>query len=262
MSVPQDAPLILVSNDDGFFSDGLRALRRRLARLGRVVVCAPQTEQSSTSHSITLNRPLRLIEQEPDVFSVDGTPADCVYVALCAGDRVLARRPSLVVSGINHGPNLGRDVFYSGTVAAAREAALRGVPALAFSADSQADFDAAAEVASRIAESMLALSRQGDLGGPLLNANFPAEGSQDVVPTRLGVRRYEERIDFRSDPRGVEYLWVGGSGIEHEGKPDTDTGAFDRGEVGLTPLSLELWAPEQADLARALSQLVSKPAVG
>ena len=120
---------ILLSNDDGFFAPGLQVLRTALATFAEVVVCAPESNQSATSHSLSLNRILRLRDHGHGIHSVDGTPADCVYVALNSGTRLLPRRPDLVVSGMNHGPNLGTDVFYSGTVAAAREGALRGVPA-------------------------------------------------------------------------------------------------------------------------------------
>src|SRR6476469_3531220 len=118
MSAPRQ-PLVLLCNDDGYLANGLRVLRAALSAFAEVVVCAPETEQSTTSHSLTLNRPLRLREAEPGIFAVDGTPADCVYVALNGGTRILARTPDLVVSGLNHGLNLGTDVFYSGTVAAA-----------------------------------------------------------------------------------------------------------------------------------------------
>jgi 5'-nucleotidase len=253
-------PLILLANDDGYSSRGLRALRQALQRIGRVVVCAPHTEQSSTSHAITLTRPLRLLQHEPGVFSLDGTPADCVYVSLCAGTRVLERTPDLVVSGINHGPNLGHDVFYSGTIAAAREGALRGLPALALSADSATDFERAAEVGATLARALLAdgatHGRRGERG-VLLNANFPPGTSWPVVPTRLGVRRYDNRIEFRRDPRGGEYLWVGGTGVEHEGPEGTDTAAFDAGHVGLTPLSLELWSAADTPCAERVVALAS-----
>jgi 5'-nucleotidase len=128
-------PLVLLSNDDGVTAKGLLALRDALAKDADVVICAPDQNQSATSHSLSLHRILRLRRVDEGVFTLDGTPADCVYVALHAGTRVLPRRPDLVVSGMNHGLNLGGDVFYSGTVAAAREAALRGIPSIASSAD-------------------------------------------------------------------------------------------------------------------------------
>lgn len=232
-------PLILVSNDDGYTAPGLRRVREALLRFADVVVCAPSSEQSATSHAISLNRPLRLWEPEPGIFTVDGTPADCVYVALHADGRVLPRRPDLVVSGINHGLNLGNDVFYSGTVAAAREGALRGVNAIAASASLQADSDAASALVARIAESVVQRSSAETL---LLNVNFPPGKSWPLEATKLGNRVYQDGVLFRSDPRGGEYLWIGSGGVRHTGPEDSDTDAFDRGVVGVTPLSLQLWA--------------------
>ncbi|MCA9642620.1 MAG: 5'/3'-nucleotidase SurE, partial [Myxococcales bacterium] len=192
-------PLILLANDDGFRAEGLQALRGALSEFAEVVVCAPASEQSAMSHSLTLHRPLRLVRHEPGVFSVDGTPADCVYVALHSADRVVPRRPDLVLSGLNHGVNLGDDVFYSGTVAAAREAALKGIPAIAVSADNRADRQAAVGVAARLAQSFLGGSRD-EL--TLLNVNFPPGSDWKLAATRLGTRRYLDAVEFRRDPRG------------------------------------------------------------
>lgn len=242
-------PLILVSNDDGYTAPGLRRLRQALLRFADVVVCAPSSEQSAMSHSISLNRPLRLWEPEPGIFTVDGTPADCVYVALHAEQRVLPRRPDLVVSGLNHGLNLGNDVFYSGTVAAAREGALRGVSAIAASASLSADGDAASAVVARIAEHVIAAKSADTL---LLNVNFPAGNEWPIRATHLGNRVYQDGVHFRSDPRGGEYLWIGSGGVRHTGSPDSDTDAFDRGIVGVTPLSLELWAAMQQEWVKEL----------
>ncbi|MET0413910.1 MAG: 5'/3'-nucleotidase SurE [Polyangiaceae bacterium] len=243
-----ERPLILLSNDDGFRAPGLAHLREALQSFADVVVCAPESEQSGTSHAISLSRPLRLLEHERGVFSVDGTPADCVFVALCAEGRVLGRTPDLVVSGINHGLNLGGDVFYSGTVAAAREGALRGLRGLALSAGRGADFAAAASYSRDIARAFLAADKPL-IGGVLLNANFPPGNAWPVRGTRLGIRRYENRAEFRHDPRGGEYLWIGGPGVTHEGPAGSDTEAYDAGVVGITPLSLELWSAAQQPLA-------------
>src|SRR3954468_8010372 len=153
-----ERPLILLSNDDGHRAPGLRTLAAALRDFAEVVVCAPESEQSTTSHSLTLTRPLRLREVDRTLFAVDGTPADCVYVALNGGTRVLPRMPDLVISGMNHGLNLGTDVFYSGTVAAAREGALRGIPAMATSADVGADPDRAAAVCANLARCLVKLA--------------------------------------------------------------------------------------------------------
>src|ERR1043165_7163100 len=156
--MPNDQrPLILLSNDDGYRARRLRTLAAALAEIGDVVVCAPESEQSTTSHSLTLTRPLRLRQVEKGIFAVDGTPADCVYVALNGGIRVLPRMPDIVVSGLNHGLNLATDVFYSGTVAAAREGALRGIPAVATSADGGADMDQAAKICTKLVTAVLGL---------------------------------------------------------------------------------------------------------
>jgi 5'-nucleotidase len=249
-------PLALLSNDDGYLARGMRALARSLSMECDVVLCAPESEQSATSHAISLNRPLRLVAREPGVFSVDGTPADCVYVALHAEGRVLPRRPDIVVSGMNHGLNLGNDVFYSGTVAAAREGALRGVPAVAFSANEHADMAAACDVAARLVAKLLAtrpLPR-----GLLLNVNFPpGQGGWSLRPTRLGNRTYGDGVVFRKDPRGGEYLWIGTGDVSHDGDDDTDTSAYDHGQVGVTPLSLELWRSEHQQLVASLIDAVS-----
>jgi 5'-nucleotidase len=260
-------PLVLLSNDDGHAALGLRALRDALKEHAEVIVCAPEANQSATSHSLSLHRILRLRQVEAGIFSMDGTPADCVYVALHSGPRVLPRRPDMVVSGMNHGPNLGVDVFYSGTVAAAREGALRGIPAIAISAEHEADTGNAAAVGAKLAIAMWQAFRrsvetleQDELrvesvrhawAGrvPLLNVNIPPGNSWPVRATRLGARLYEEDVVFRQDPRGREYLWIGGAGVRHTHVAGSDTEAHDEGVVSVTPLSLDLSAHEFSDLA-------------
>jgi 5'-nucleotidase len=249
--------LVLLSNDDGHASAGIRAMRCALVDSGaEVVVVAPENEQSASSHSLSLHRPLRLRAVEPGVFALDGTPADCVYLALHAGPRVLPRRPDLVVSGINHGMNLGQDAFYSGTVAAAREGALRGIPALATSAHPSLDLVAVANLSARIA---LALPREPHPRAPLLNLNVPRAWNGEVRATRLGARIYEEVVDFRVDPRGREYLWLGGPGVRHERNEGTDTDAYDDGAASLTPLVLDLTSPTEAGLAASLAEQAEAP---
>jgi 5'-nucleotidase len=247
--------LVLLSNDDGHASAGIHAMRRALAEIGEVVVLAPEGEQSASSHSLSLMRPLRLRLVEPGVFALDGTPADCVYVALHAGQRVLPRRPDVVVSGINHGLNLGQDAFYSGTIAAAREGALRGIPALAASAHPSVDLDATAALCARIAHE---LATREHARAPLLNVNIPRHWNGRVRATRLGARIYEEIVDFRVDPRGREYLWLGGPGVRHERDAGTDTDAFDDGAVSITPLVLDLTSSTDALLAIELAQRIDR----
>jgi 5'-nucleotidase len=249
-------PLVLLSNDDGHASAGIRAMRAALAAAADVVVLAPETEQSATSHSLSLHRPLRLRGVEPGVFALDGTPADCVYVALHAIPRVLPRRPDLVVSGLNHGMNLGQDAFYSGTVAAAREGALRGMPAVAASAHASVDLASAAEATVRIATALLETK---PASGALLNVNYPKGWTGEIRASRLGTRIYEDMVDFRRDPRGREYLWLAGPGVRHERDPGSDTDAYDEGVASITPLLLDLTDRANVDATTAIAAAVSRP---
>lgn len=243
-----DRPLILVSNDDGYRASGNVALREALGRLGRVVTVAPEHEQSANSHAISLARPLRHRVIADDLHAVDGTPVDCVYVALFHGG-LLPRKPDLVVSGINHGPNLGSDVHYSGTVAAAREAAMRGIPAIAFSLMSGGDLRVASELAVDICARVLDCEKPA--GAPvLLNVNFPETAPRGLRATRLGKRHYAEGVDVRDDPRGREYFWIGGpGGVRHEPMEGSDTEAVDDGCVSITPLSIETTLPDHLGIA-------------
>jgi 5'-nucleotidase len=258
-------PLVLLANDDGVAASGLLALREALGQDADVIVCAPETNQSATSHSLSLHRPLRLrqaSEVGAGIFALDGTPADCVYVALHSGTRLLPRWPDLVVSGMNHGLNLGIDVFYSGTVAAAREAALRGIPSVAVSADLAADRAAAARLGASLALTTWkafskphpALKAGARPPAPLLNVNVPPGTGWPVRATCLGSRLYSEDVDYRTDPRGREYLWIGGAGeVRHDHVPGSDTEAYDAGVVSVTPLSLDLWAEPAAGFAAAVA---------
>lgn len=257
-----DRPLILLSNDDGYSAPGLLALRDALAVFADVVVCAPEQNQSATSHSLSLHRSLRLRSVEPGLFSLDGTPADCVYVALNSRGRVLPRRPDLCVSGLNHGMNLGLDVFYSGTVAAAREAALRGIPAIATSADHAADRSAAAAISATLARELWERMRATPGLAVLLNVNIPAGSGWPVRSTRLGPRLYDDSVVFRDDPRGREYLWIGGAEPRHEPLPGSDTDAYDAGEVSVTPLALDLYDASRVALAGAIAAAATTGANG
>lgn len=236
-------PLALLSNDDGYRAAGLNALHAALRTRFEVVVCAPDSEQSASSHSLSLNRPLRVMRHADAVYSVDGTPADSVYVALHAR-HVLPRKPDIVVSGMNHGLNLGTDVFYSGTVAAAREGALQGFLALAVSATVQTEPEAAARFATELA---WAMHSGGQVGPRLYNVNFPPGSSWPLRATRLGKREYGGGLVERRDPRGVPYYWIGGAGARHHPGVGSDTEAFDEGVVGVTPLVLDLWSSHLED---------------
>jgi 5'-nucleotidase len=241
-------PIILVSNDDGYLAAGNRAVREALASVGDVYTVAPLVDQSATSHSLSLDRALRRRQMEERVHAVDGTPADCIYVALFH-PRILPRRPDVVVSGINHGPNLGNDVHYSGTVAAAREGALRGIPAIAFSLCGKEGLDAAVPIAVEMVRKLLEAKTPGG-SAPLLNVNFPGAPPRGVRATRLGLRTYHDEISVRVDPRGREYLWVGGPGpAPHERVEGSDTEAIDEGYASVTPLRVEVSHPDHFGIA-------------
>jgi len=255
MNEPPARPLVLLSNDDGHASRGLSALYEALGAHCDVVVVAPEHEQSASSHALSLRKPLRLRRLDEQRFALDGTPADCVYLALHGGTRVLPRRPDLVLSGINLGLNLGQDAFYSGTIAAAREAALRGIPSIASSAHVSLDLARVARASTRIAL-MLACSAPQER--TLLSLNFPKDWSGGVRATRLGTRIYEERVEFRKDPYQHEYLWLGGPGVRHEKNPGTDTDAYDEHVASITPLVLDLTSYEGARLAEAMAREVGE----
>ena len=216
------------------------------------MVVAPEHEQSASRHALSLRKPLRLRTVSPGIHAVDGTPADCVYVALHAKERLLPRWPDIVVSGINNGLNLGQDAFYSGTVAAAREAALRGIPALATSAHTSLAFESVAKASARLALSLL---DRHTPGRPVLfNVNFPKGWTGAIRATRVGTRIYEERVEFRKDPYGHEYLWLGGPGVRHEKNAGTDTDAYDEGVASITPLVLDMTSEALAPLASLIAK--------
>ena len=232
--------LILLTNDDGILAPGLGRMKDALKAAGhRVSVVAPDREQSASSHSITLDRPLRIRRIEEDVHTVDGTPTDCVLVG-CHG--VLEGRPDLVVSGINHGPNLGEDVSYSGTVAAAFEAHILGIPAIAVSMKDRetGDYPAAAGVVARLVAHLPTTAS----GRPiLLNVNFPpgpGPGWGGPAVTRLGSRSYSDELIEKTDPRGRKYYWIGGADPEWEDADGTDFAAVNGGTISITPLHLDL----------------------
>lgn len=232
---------VLITNDDGVLAPALRRLREELAPLGRVTIVAPDRDQSATSHSLTLQRPFRIERHEEDVYSVDGTPTDCVVTAFYG---LLDERPDLVVSGINHGPNMGEDVFYSGTVAAAIEGALQDVPSIAASLVTRqlTDFAEPARFVAGLARRLL------DEGLPrrhLLNVNMPHrpwDELKGVQITRLGSRVYHDTLIRKVDPRGRDYYWIGGQDPEWEPAEGTDYQAVHDGWISVTPLRLDLTA--------------------
>ena len=232
-------PLILVTNDDGVLAPGIRAVSEALRDVGDVIVAAPDRERSAASHSISLDRPLRVDEIEPGTFSIDGTPVDCVYLALL---HLVPRKPALVVSGINNGFNLGSDVFYSGTVAGAVEGALRGVPALAVSLERrrQQDFSHAAAFARALAHEIIRRGEQALPDASLLSVNLPAGPISGYRVTFLGRRVYRDQVDVRQDLRGRSYYWIGGPEENATDLPGSDCSAVREGLASVTPLGLDL----------------------
>jgi len=254
MAIPVK-PLILISNDDGVRAPGLVALAAVLAEVGEVIVAAPDRERSAAAHSISLDHPLRVERVAQNTYAIDGTPVDCVYLAL---HHLVPRRPDLCLSGINNGFNLGSDVFYSGTVGAAVEAALRGVPAVAVSLERQSppDFSHASAFAAALVRDLLARGPDAMEPETLLNVNIPAGAVRGLRPTALGRRIYRDQVDMRTDLRGRSYYWIGGP---EERGPDiagSDITAIGDGLVSVTALGLDLthrptlermraWWPEQ-----------------
>ena len=230
-------PVILVSNDDGIHAPGIAALATALEVAGDVWVVAPDRERSAVGHALTLHRPLIADQLGPRRFAVNGTPSDCVNLALLG---LLPVRPQVVVAGVNAGSNLGDDVTYSGTVSAALEGVLLGVPGLAVSLirpTGPASYRPAARVATRLTRLLL---RDPDRGATLLNVNVPPGPPRGVRLTRLGRRLYSEKVVERQDPRGRRYFWIGVGPPAWEAAEDTDYAAVHSGYVSVTPLMLDL----------------------
>jgi len=231
--------LILATNDDGVYSPGLAILAKAMKELGDVVVVAPDKEQSAVAHSLTLHRPLLLEEVREGVYACNGTPTDCVHLAV---NGLLTRRPDLIVSGINKGGNLGDDVTYSGTVSAALEAAIMGIPAIAFSMVARQDFKfgAAVEFARELAAHVLEGGMKKDT---LLNVNVPnvnADEIKGVRLTRQGRRIYGGTVLERIDPRGKKYYWIGGETDNWVDDPVADHDAVRDGYISVTPLKFDM----------------------
>jgi 5'-nucleotidase len=238
---------ILLSNDDGVHAAGLKILYDELKKLGTVKVVAPLEEKSTTGHSLTLHKPLRLIQMEnKDFYGVNGSPADCIYLGL---KQVMKFQPDIVVSGINRGANLGQDVYYSGTVSAAREACIMGIPSYAISLDvdfgsrkpeSKLHFKTAAKMAVKIIKDF---QKNKFPKYTLLNINvpdLPLAKIKGVVPARQGFRHYSGAVVKRVDHRGKDYFWVGGQYHGFEKEHDTDCAKVDEGFVTITPLKLDV----------------------
>lgn len=235
---------ILVSNDDGYLAPGLAALVEAVRPLGEITVVAPEQNCSGASNSLTLTRPLSVHQTEGGVYFVNGTPTDCVHVALTG---MLKDLPDLVVSGINNGQNMGDDTVYSGTVAAAMEGFLFSVPSIAFSLANRGyeNLDAASQIAREVVTRFLANPLEGPV---LLNVNIPnlphAE-IKGIVATRLGRRHPAEPVIKSANPRGETIWWVGEAGGAKDAGPGTDFDAVARGYVSVTPLRVDLTNHEQ-----------------
>ncbi len=235
---------ILIANDDGYLAPGIAALVKACEGLGSIDVIAPEQNASGTSNALTLSRPLTMFEARGEHVKgfkvINGTPSDCVHVALTG---LLARRPDLVISGINNGANMGDDTLYSGTVAAAMEGYLFGIPAIAFSQAQHgwAELDAAAATARSIIEQVLS---SGPPAGPwLLNVNIPNRADAATLPrvvTRLGRRHASEPVVTQRSPRGETLYWIGPAGDAREAGEGTDFHAVANGKVSITPLQVDL----------------------
>lgn len=228
-------PLVLCSNDDGIDAPLLEALAARIEAFAEVLVVAPERQRSAASHAITLHKPLRLDEVRPRRFRLSGTPVDCVYLGML---KLCDRAPAAVVSGVNDGYNLGSDVFYSGTVAAAVEGALRGAGGIACSLAPRASHvDQALDFAAKVVRAAVA---EPIAPGTVLNVNMPGGDHALYQWTSLGRRLYEDDVAMRNDPRGRAYYWVGGGPAGHEPIDGTDCVAVARGWNSITPMHLDL----------------------
>lgn len=233
---------ILLSNDDGVYAQGLNTLARALADLAEIVIVAPDRNRSGASNSLTLEQPLRVDLIEPNTYSVQGTPTDCVHFAL--NELLKDDLPDLVLTGINHGANLGDDVLYSGTVAAAMEGHFLGVQAIAFSLVGTANFTTAAQIARQLVEQHLNAPIPTNR---LLNVNVPDRPFEELAGiqvTRLGARHHAESMIKQKDPRGHDIYWLGPPGKEQDAGQGTDFYAIEHGYVSLTPLQVDLTAHE------------------
>jgi 5'-nucleotidase len=231
---------ILCTNDDGYQATGIHVLGSAASALGTVTTVAPDREQSATSHSLTLHHPLRARRAPNGAWVVDGTPTDCVLLAL---NELLPERPDVCLSGVNHGPNLGEDVLYSGTVAAAMEATVMGIPAIAvsYAGPLHEELEGWEPVVRAILDAILV--RKGLPSDTLFNVNLPPvepDRVEGIRVTSLGQRRYADSITRANDPSGREYFWIGGGVASWKGAKDSDFQAIEDGYVSVTPLHLDL----------------------
>jgi 5'-nucleotidase len=235
---PDEPMRILVTNDDGIHSPGLTMLAKALSRVGEVWVVAPDRERTAVAHSVTLHKPLRVHELGTRIYAVNGTPVDCVNLAVL---KLMSAPPDLLVSGINKGVNLGDDVLYSGTVSAAMEGTILGVPSMAVSQEGQEHFyfDAGARYAVRIARLIL---KEGLPDETLVNLNIPNRPFGSITGVRvtcLSRRRFDNPIIEKVDPHGQTYYWIAGTRVSWRRSKDADHEALEQGAVSLTPIHLD-----------------------
>lgn len=230
---------ILISNDDGYMAQGIRALAEAMSSLGDITVVAPDRNRSGASNSLTLENPLRVSRLDNGFYRIEGTPTDCVHLAVTG---LLDEEPDMVVSGINAGANLGDDVLYSGTVAAAMEGRFLGLPAIAISLNGHTatHYETAAWAAAKIVMHLQKSSLPADT---ILNVNVPDLPIEQIIgfeSTRLGHRHKAEPVIKELDPRGREMYWIGPAGEEQDAGPGTDFDAVRRGAISVTPLQIDL----------------------
>lgn len=239
-----DKPIILVTNDDGVTAPGIRNLVESIKDLGTVLVVSPDKPQSGMGHAITIGQPLRMqrvynFGEDVEAWQTTGTPVDCVKLAV---DKLLHRKPDICISGINHGPNHSINVIYSGTMSAAMEAAIEGIPSVGFSLldhGIDADFSGAQKVARKIVQQVLGMETEKHF---LLNVNIPAipfEMLAGMKVCRQAYAKYDENFDERKDPRGSSYYWLTGEFINMDEKTDTDVWALENNYVSIVPVSID-----------------------
>lgn len=239
ISMTDQKPLILVTNDDGVYAPGILALYEAMQEIGNAVIIAPERDNSAASHSLTMHRPLRVKKIKPDIYAIDGTPTDCVTIGI---GKVLQKKPALVASGINPGGNLGDDITYSGTVSAAIEGTMLGVPSFSLSMVGEEPFlfETAAEFATKLAKKMLSKALPKDT---LLNVNVPNLPIEEIAGmqfSRQGRRVYDGAIKETKDPWGKKHFWIGGGTPSWDKGEDTDANVIINNNVSITPLHLDL----------------------
>ncbi len=235
----QKRPIILLTNDDGFFAEGIQALFRHLQELGEIFLVAPDREISATSLALTLHHPLRVKGIVNNIFAVNGTPADCIYLAL---QLLLPGKPDLILSGINHGPNLGQqDIAYSGTVAGALQGSFMGIPSVSLSLSPNKsghyDFNFAAGIARTVSRKILSSPFPK---GITLNINIPPPPFREFKLVKLGQKRYHPEILTNTDPRGQPYYWIGTGSPRAEGDEESDVKVIQKGFTTVTPLHKDM----------------------